>query len=62
MPRSGVPTLPPVTRTIDFGALVKQSWGDEWMKKDTAYEMSNGRLFAASEPQGGVYIGTATNP
>ena len=60
MPRSGVPTLKPVTRQIDFSALVKQSWGDEWLKKDTAYEFSNGRLFAASEPNGGPDTGTAT--
>ena len=60
MPRGGVPTLPPVTRTFDFGALCKQVWGDDWMKKDTAYEMSNGRLFATSEPNGGPYTGTAT--
>lgn len=60
MPRSGVPTLPPATRTLNFGALVKKAWGDEWMKKDTAYVMSNGRKFQVSEPQGGPYTGTAT--
>lgn len=60
MARSGVPILPPVTRTIDFGALVKKAWGDEWGKKDVAYEFSNGRKFAASEPNGGPYTGTAT--
>lgn len=60
MARSGVPTLPPVTRTIDFGAQCKASWGDEWGKKDVAYEFSNGRKFAASEPNGGPYTGTAT--
>jgi hypothetical protein len=60
MARSGVPLIPPVTRQISFGALVKQSWGDEWGKKDTAYEFSNGRKFDASEPNGGPYTGTAT--
>ena len=60
MPRGGVPKLPPYTRTINFGALVRQAWGDEWMKKDVAYEMSNGRKFAASEPNGGPYTGTST--
>lgn len=60
MARSGIPTNPPFTRTIDFGALVAQSWGDDWRKKDVAYEMSNGRKFAASEPNGGPYTGTAT--
>ncbi len=60
MARGGVPTLKPPTRTIDFGALVRQAWGDDWLKKDTAYEMSNGRLFADSAPNGGPYTGTAT--
>lgn len=60
MPRSGVPLLPPFKRTVDFGAEVRRMWGDEWMKKDVAYEFSNGRKFAASEPQGGPYTGTAT--
>lgn len=60
MPRGGVPTLKPPTRTVDFGALVRQAWGDDWLKKDTAYEFSNGRLMAASEPNGGPYTGTAT--
>ena len=60
MARSGVPSLPPIKRTIDFGAVVRQIWGDEWGKKDTAYEFSNGRKFQASEPQGGPYTGTST--
>jgi hypothetical protein len=60
MPKSGVPLLPPPTRTVDYGALVRKAWGDEWLKKDVAYEMSNGRKFAASEPNGGPYTGTAT--
>lgn len=60
MPRSGIPKLPPQTRQIDYGALVRQAWGDDWLKKDVAYEFSNGRKFAASEPQGGPYTGTAT--
>jgi anti-sigma-K factor RskA len=60
MARSGVPLLKPFTRTISFGALCKQAWGDEWGKKDTAYEFSNGRKFQASEPNGGPYTGTAT--
>jgi hypothetical protein len=60
MPRSGVPPLPPITRTVSFGALVRRAWGDEWLKKDIAYEFSNGRKFAASEPNGGPYTGTST--
>ena len=59
MARGGVPILPPTTRLIDLGALVRQAWGDDWMKKDTAYKFSNDRLFAASEPNGGPYTGTS---
>lgn len=60
MPRSGVPLIPPFTRTVDYGSLVRKAWGDNWLKKDVAYEMSNGKKFAASEPNGGPYTGTAT--
>lgn len=60
MPRGGVPRLPPTTRQISFGGLVKQSWGDEWAKKDIAYEFSGDRKFVASDPNGGPYTGTAT--
>lgn len=60
MARGGVPNRPPFTRQINFGGLVKQMWGDEWGKKDIAYEFSNGRQFRASEPNGGPYTGTAT--
>ena len=60
MARGGVPTLPPTTREVDLAALVRKAWGDEWMKKDTAYEFSGGRKFDVSEPNGGPYTGTAT--
>jgi anti-sigma-K factor RskA len=60
MPRSGVPTQPPVTRNRDLGAMVREAWGDEWLKKDVAYQFSNGRRFEVSEPNGGPYTGTAT--
>ncbi len=60
MPRGGVPKLPPYTRKISYGGLVKQAWGDEWGKKDIGYEFSNGRKFQVSEPNGSVYTGTAT--
>lgn len=60
MARSGVPLLPPTVREVDAGALARKAWGDDWGKKDVAYEFSNGRKFAASEPNGGPYTGTAT--
>lgn len=55
MARSGVPLQPPFTRTVNYGALCRKAWGDDWLKKDVAYEMSNGRKFAVSEPTGGFY-------
>ena len=60
MARSGVPRLPPSYRSISFAALVRKSWGDEWGKKDIAYEFSGGRKFDVSEPNGGPYTGTST--
>ena len=60
MPRSGVPPLPPSSRSFDWGSLVRKAWGDEWLKKDTGYEFSNGRKFDVSEPNGGPYTGTST--
>jgi len=60
MARGGIPRLPPKTRGIAFSALVRQSWGDEWAKKDIGYEFSGGRKFDVSEPNGSVYTGTAT--
>ncbi len=60
MARGGVPTLPPATRDVSFGALVRKAWGDEWLKKETAYEFSNGRKFEDSGVNGGPYTGTAT--
>lgn len=59
MARGGVPLLPPVTRVISFSAMVKQAWGDEWGKKDIAYEFGK-RKFDDSAPNGGPYTGTAT--
>lgn len=60
MARGGVPLLPPTTRQISYSALVRKAWGDEWGRKDTAYEFSNGRKFQVSEPNGGPYTGTST--
>lgn len=60
MPKSGVPTLPPATRTRDWGAMVREAWGDAWAKKDVAYEFSNGRKFLDPAPNGGPYTGTST--
>lgn len=55
-----VPTKPPSTRTLDWGAKVRQAWGDQWHEKEIAYEMSNGRKFKDPAPNGGPYTGTGS--
>jgi hypothetical protein len=61
MARGGVPTKPPVFRTLDWGALVRNAWGDEWLKKETVYEFGNGRKFVDPGASGGPYTGTSGN-
>ncbi len=61
MARSGVPTLPPITRTIDYGAMVKKAWGQQYGVPDIAYRFSNNRTFNDSGINGGPYTGTGTN-
>lgn len=45
----------PNTRPIDYAALVRQAWGDEWNKPDTAYKFSNAREFKDPGENGGAY-------
>ena len=59
MPRSYAPVPPPITRELDYGALVRKAWGDSFHIPDTAYRFSNGREFKDSAPNGGPY-GTNT--
>ena len=59
--RSGVYPLPPVYSTIDYGARVREAWGDEWMIKEIVYRFPNGRIFRDSTPDGGPYTGTSGN-
>lgn len=54
-----VPTLPPITRTVDYGAMVRKEWGDQYHIPETAYRFSNGRIFRDSGATGGIY-GTGT--
>lgn len=61
MPRGGVPTTPPTFTEKDWAAMVRQAWGDEWTKKDTAYEFSNGRRFVDPGAFGGPYTGENGN-
>lgn len=42
-------------RSLDWGALVREAWGDEWGVPDVVYEWSNGRRFFDSGAQAGIY-------
>jgi hypothetical protein len=61
MARSGVPIKPPIFRTVDWGAISRKAWGEDYHKPDIAYEFSNGRRFNDSAPNGGPYTGTSGN-
>ena len=45
----------PTFKNVNWGAMVRQAWGDEWHKKEIAYEFSSGRKFNDSGAQGGPY-------
>lgn len=52
----GVPTDPPNTKTLSWAAMVKKLWGDEWHKKETIYEFSDGREFKSTDAdETGIY-------
>lgn len=55
---SGVPTNKPNTSTMDWGALVREAWGDQWLQREYVYQFSNGRKFYDSGVNGGPYTGT----
>ncbi len=57
---SGVVTTKPTTVTYDWGALVREAWGDSYLQREYVYLMSNGRKFYDSGPNAGPYSGTAT--
>lgn len=57
---SGVVTTKPTTTTYDWGALVREAWGDAWLQREYVYQMSNGRKFYDSGSAGGPYTGTNT--
>jgi len=49
-------TTPPVTtKPIDYAALVRKVEGEDYKKKETAYEFSNGRKFEDTGSNGGPY-------
>jgi hypothetical protein len=43
------------TRTLNWADLVKQREGEDYAKKEPAYEFSNGRKFEDTGSNGGVY-------
>jgi len=45
----------PKIRHYSWLALVQQSWGGEWTKRDIAYEFSDGRKFEDSGAHSGIY-------
>ena len=49
--------MPPFVRKrdIDWAALVRRTAGEDWNKKEPAYEFSNGRKFDDSGPRSGIY-------
>lgn len=56
---NGIPTDPPNSRTIDFGALVRKTLGDEYHKHEKVYQFSDGRKFESSDyGTHGFYGGT----
>ena len=56
-----VPTTPPFESTRDWGAIVRESWGDEWLKHEIVYRMRGGRTFESSDyGTAGIYRGTST--
>jgi hypothetical protein len=61
MARGDVSTKKPTTRTLDYGAAVRNAWGDAWHAKDVVYEFSSGRQFKDPAPNGGPYNGTNGN-
>lgn len=52
----GVETKPPMTRVLSWAAAVKKAWGDQWNKKETVYQFSNGREFKSTDhTDSGIY-------
>lgn len=59
MSNPAVDTKTPTTRTIDYSAQVRRVWGDEWHKRETVYEFSNGRKFESTDQStSGIYRGS----
>ncbi len=57
---SGVVTTKPTTVTYDWGALVREAWGDAFLQREYVYRFSNDRKFYDSGISGGPYTGSST--
>ena len=57
---NGIPTDPPVIRKQDWGAIVREAWGDEWHKHEKVYTFGKAaRKFESSDyGTSGIYSGT----
>jgi hypothetical protein len=58
---SGIPTKPPTITARDWGAWVRQFLGDDFHKRDPAYEFDpegTKRKFEDSGGASGIYSGT----
>lgn len=49
----------PVFTTLDWNAKVREAYGPEWNKAETAYEFSSGRKFELRTGDAAIY---ATSP
>jgi hypothetical protein len=48
----------PTTRTIDWTALVRKAWGDDYLKKEIVYEFSDGKKYQSTDSStSGFYTG-----
>lgn len=61
MARGEVPTTPPTFTQRDWGAMVRQAWGDAWHQREVGYSFSNGRKFFDPGGNGGPYTGEDGN-
>ena len=57
---NGIPTDPPVIRKQDWGAIVREAWGDDWLKHEKVYTFGTAaRKFESSDyGTSGIYRGT----
>lgn len=52
---SDVYDKPPTTSQLDYAALVRRAWGDEWLKKDIVYQFGQRRFQSTDDAASGIY-------